>query len=222
MKTLICSCLIILVLLSGQLNAVTVEEFRRLPIPERDAVIKSASGDQRKEFEEIDRQLMLQFMYGGEKGWKQHEQQRAINARGFTSLLTVFNVEQEFAYQAFVARVDAARKLETPRERLADIERQADSRYEGFKRRFFEEIFPALAGLAPTSAALQLEAEAKKINDEVVEPMGDGKIPVTEDTVASLEKRLAPLLPKLNALPKLTPAEVEAELDALPAEQPHR
>jgi hypothetical protein len=229
MKTKLHLLLLSLVALSTRgADFISLDDFKTKSIPERQKLIEQAPPEMKQKLIGMDNQLQMIAQYGGEEGWREHQEDRAIENRGLGAVKLFFVWRDSLNRHAVRVGLTPELIAEMSPQKQAVLEKQFREQDEALDRRYFHVIHPLLVGLAPSSQALQLARNADSVNKkwerelQLLDTVPPSKPAMTKRELDEINKVADEVLEKLKSLPQITPTQVEDEINALPEESSHR
>jgi len=207
-------------------DSISDDDFKKLPSAKQLLLIDRSPPEARDRLTKIRNRLLLIDKYGGEQGWKRHQEDRVIEGRGLGYLGYFFkSLRQAFPrYEAMMFSKNS--KMSSPRQE--EMQRHFDEEKKSLEVRFDDVVHPLLARLAPSAEALQLAKEVESITNDMRNRYWlDGTGPSVDSPSFkrewdALTKFADQLVEKLKTLPRLRPEQVESEINTLSTEFPHR
>jgi hypothetical protein len=205
-------------------NSISIDDFKKLSFEGQEKAIEQAPPEMKGKLYRIFSHQLLAMKYGGEEGFKRHQVDRSIEARGFGYLGLFFIMQTDLHAQHWGLVSDENERAGMPREKQVLIDKELTEEHDAIQKRYEDVIHPLLVALSPSPQALQLAKKAKDYGDELRDRYGlnetvtPPKPRITDKEMNAVDEYADHLLDELKSLPQLTPAQVETEIEALPDE----
>ena len=207
-------------------DSVSLDSFSKLSLEERDKIIKSSPEKDRAVLSKTSGRLLMKENYIkslGPEAWRCREEERALANRGFDgNLLGVFVTRLQMVEAYYSSVIDASKKSGASRAQLETIDQQASAEQAAASEHHWKVIHPHVVTLCATSAALDLEKSARDLSAEWESYSQSATRRVIRSEFEKLCKKTQAIDNKMEGLPRLTAKQMQAEIDSLPEEEPHR
>ena len=194
----------------------TFAEFKALPYQERFDLV-AADEEGHLHWKYVGWWYRLQM---GDESWQRREQDRLADQNDYTALTAFFNEYQHLREE--FTRQELARKKQAGlagKELSAERERYSEAMQTASKIR--PDAIALVASLAPTEDAHTLTQQVNLISTDLYKRYPDGtQWVLTPAVMAAIDQQAQQIMTKLKSLPKLTPEQVQAAIEALPDENP--
>ncbi len=180
--------------------------------------VNAAPAGEREELDKFQTRMWVLIKHGGFAGQRDWDERRAMAARGVIPLYWFFHERWSRQDQALDASAgEAARRPGADRDRI--IEELLLAKKEAGRQ--FDVHARAVIYLADSPEALALAAEAEASLTSF-RPSDGSLVKITPEQEQLLEARADDIFRRLSLLKKLSPEELQKQIDALPAEEASR
>jgi len=157
--------------------------------------------------------------YHGEAGLKKVRETQAAKVRGLGALEDVFHIQENFWEDYIAAVLIADEKAGVSIEKEQQDETQLKKEEDYLVRKRLDSVHTLVFNLAPSPEAFELEKRAKLLDIQMRGRQTEDsdtpyQPPITKEERQAADKQLDEIYTELQALPKLTPQQAQAELDA--------
>ena len=197
-------------------DARTFAEFKALPVRERDNLV-AASEDGYWHWKYLSWWLRL---YLGEDAWQRKEQDRLADQNGYGVLGSLFSyyqhLQDSFMHQERDRKKAAGMSAEERTIETTRFNARAQAAVQSY-----QDALPLIASSAPTEEARTLAKQADGIfNLWTIHYPSNAVWVITPADMAAIDQQAQQVMARLKSLPKLTPEQVQAAIEALPDENP--
>ena len=200
----------LLAIAAAEADPKTFDEYKRLPETERRTLHANAANPLWSKFVVWDWRLQI-----GEELWQQRQMNRLANDHGFTSLDNLFLYYKQYK-QEYLKEEWRRRKSTTPSEN-PNVESTQWHEDFAYTESQYVEALRLFSVLAPTAQAQILNKKADDLLSAWMKQFPDGTdYSISMLQMTAMDQEVQQTTEALKNLPKLTPQEVQTEIDSLP------
>ena len=159
----------------------------------------------------------------GAEAWGFHEEERALKRRGFDGCILGVFIRHLQLWDAYVSStLNSLEKSGATKASLAASEQALTKQADQAKAHYFKVVHQLVVSVSETPDALALERRARNLSITIEKYTEDPAKIVTRIEMQSINQAVSGIERGLQNLPRLTTEQLQAEVAALPPEEPHR
>ena len=193
---------------------ITFEEFKKLSGVDREKMVHESSGDLSEKLQRWNYRIQK-----GETAWQMMQLERLIHKKGINGLLRLISMQGTFEQECFS-------KLMSPDANSGVSHKDLIVKYQSLSKEMdrdgtvYAENRLLFASLIPSPEASALAKKADIIQTGWQNRYKLDK--VTREGIKTLNAQVDEIVGEAKKLPRVTPEQLQAEIDALPEEDPHK
>jgi hypothetical protein len=209
--------LLVLILPAYSGGPITFQEYKKLPLEERQKMAKDAPPDLKKKFDNWNEIISM-----GGQWWKPEQAKALVKSKGFDEGFFNLAIIQEGLWGYYYFQTVAAnKKSNMTAQAQNDAERALEAEVEVIRKERYKDQDWYLVKLAPTPEAVALNEKAWNVAGDWSNrfPM-DGVHKITRNDLKALDAAVKEIRDQMRKLPELTPEQIEDALSEPPTARP--